>query len=74
MRRPINLIGDRIMATPTPEKLLEFIKEKNVKWVDLQFRDIPGDAIDMWIELKSEEYKQNSIRPTPFEFYQYFDI
>ncbi len=34
----------------------------------------PGDAIDTWIELKSEEYKQNSIRPTPFEFYQYFDI
>ncbi len=34
----------------------------------------PRDAIDTWIELKSEEYKQNSIRPTPFEFYQYFDI
>jgi hypothetical protein len=28
----------------------------------------------MWVELKSEEYKQNSIRPTPYEFYQYFDI
>lgn len=24
----------------TPEKLLEFVKEKNVKWVDLQFMDI----------------------------------
>jgi len=34
----------------------------------------PKDAIDTWIELKTEEYKQNSIRPTPFEFYQYFDI
>lgn len=34
----------------------------------------PGDALDTWIELKTEEYKQNSIRPTPFEFYQYFDI
>lgn len=71
----------------TPEKLLEFVKEKNVRWVDLQFMDIPGyiqhitipsytlkDAIDVWIELKSEESKQNSIRPTPYEFYQYFDI
>jgi glutamine synthetase len=34
----------------------------------------PKDAIDTWIELKSDEYKQNSIRPTPYEFYQYFDI
>ena len=26
----------------TPEKLLEFVKEKNVKWIDLQFMDMPG--------------------------------
>jgi len=28
--------------TTTPEKLLEYIKERNVKWVNLQFMDIPG--------------------------------
>lgn len=32
------------------------------------------DAIETWTDLKYEEFKQNSIRPTPFEFYQYFDI
>ncbi len=45
--------------------------ESDRKFLDPIF---PGDAIDIWIELKSEEYKQNSIRPTPYEFYQYFDI
>ncbi|WXG41063.1 MAG: type I glutamate--ammonia ligase [Candidatus Freyarchaeum deiterrae] len=34
----------------------------------------PSDLIDTWIELKMEEYTQNSIRPTPYEFYRYFDI
>lgn len=32
------------------------------------------DAIDAWIELKAEEYTQNTIRPTPYEFYLYLDI
>ncbi len=32
------------------------------------------DAVDTWIELKAEEYTQNSIRPTPYEFYLYLDI
>jgi hypothetical protein len=27
----------RTYMVTTPEKLLEFVKEKNVKWIDLQF-------------------------------------
>jgi glutamine synthetase len=34
----------------------------------------PDDLVDTWIELKHEEFMQNSIRPTPYEFYSYFDI
>ncbi|MBI4345189.1 MAG: type I glutamate--ammonia ligase [Euryarchaeota archaeon] len=34
----------------------------------------PGDCIDTWIEMKAEEFTQNSLRPTPYEFYMYFDI
>jgi glutamine synthetase len=52
-----------------PEALAEL--ESDRKFLEPIF---PKDAIDMWIELKSEESKQNSIRPTPYEFYQYFDI
>ncbi|MBI4362648.1 MAG: type I glutamate--ammonia ligase, partial [Euryarchaeota archaeon] len=32
------------------------------------------DLVEKWLEMKHEEYVQNSIRPTPFEFHQYFDI
>ncbi len=52
-----------------PEALSEL--ESDRKFLEPIF---PKDAIDMWMELKSEESKQNSIRPTPYEFYQYFDI
>jgi len=31
------------------------------------------DAIEMHLELKREEHKQNSIRPTPYEFQLYLD-
>ncbi len=34
----------------------------------------PADLVDTWLELKHEEFVQNSIRPTPYEFYSYFDI
>jgi glutamine synthetase len=33
-----------------------------------------SDVIDTWIDLKMEEYVQDSIRPTAYEFYRYFDI
>ncbi len=32
------------------------------------------DAIEMHLELKREEHKQNSIRPTPYEFQLYLDV
>lgn len=32
------------------------------------------DLLETFIELKQEEYKQQSLRPTPYEFYLYLDI
>jgi glutamine synthetase len=32
------------------------------------------DLLETFIELKEEEYKQQSLRPTPYEFYLYLDI
>lgn len=33
-----------------------------------------ADLLETFIELKREEYKQQSLRPTPYEFYLYLDI
>ncbi len=32
------------------------------------------DAVEMHLDLKREEHKQNSIRPTPYEFQMYLDV
>jgi len=32
------------------------------------------ELLETYAEIKTEEAKQNSIRPTPYEFYMYFDI
>lgn len=56
-----------------PGSLKEAIEELSADrgFLELIFS---SDAIDTWVDMKAEEYTQNSIRPTPYEFYQYFDI
>jgi glutamine synthetase len=43
----------------------QFLKQGNV---------FTEDVIAAWIERKRKETKDHSLRPTPYEFYQYYDV
>jgi len=34
----------------------------------------PDDLLETYVDMKEEEYKANEIRPTPYEFFLYFDV
>jgi L-glutamine synthetase (EC 6.3.1.2) len=55
-----------------PGSLKEAIEE--LKSDDTFLKGVfPKSLLDAYIELKTQEWKEESLRPTPFEYYQYFD-
>jgi glutamine synthetase len=45
--------------------------EADTTWLDPVF---PKDLLEKYVEIKRDEDGQNRMRPTPYEFYRYFDL